>query len=184
MKIAYIPQDAPFNEDQRAWISGFLAGLHSRLAMNMAPPPPVVADAPASRPALRILFGTQTGNAEGVANDAAAAAKAQGFEVKVSGLDEIELDEFAGLKHVLIVTSTYGEGEMPDNAELFWEALSASTAPRLEGVSYGVLALGDTGYDEFCQAGKLFDIRLEQLGATRVVTRTDCDVDFEAHAAE
>ena len=62
--------------------------------------------------------------------------------------------------------------------------MSASTAPRLEGVSYGVLALGDTGYDEFCQAGKLFDIRLEQLGATRVVTRTDCDVDFEAHAAE
>ena len=81
MKIAYIPQDAPFNEDQRAWISGFLAGLHSRLAMNMAPPPPVLADAPASRPALRILFGTQTGNAEGVANDAAAAAKAQGFEI-------------------------------------------------------------------------------------------------------
>lgn len=184
MKIAYIPQDAPFNEDQRAWLSGFLAGLHSRLAMNVAPPPAAVADAPASRPPLRILYGTQTGNAEGVANDAAAAAKLQGFDVKVSGLDEIELDEFAGLKYVLIVTSTYGEGEMPDNAELFWEALSANTAPRLEGVSYGVLALGDTSYDEFCQAGKLFDIRLEQLGATRVVTRTDCDVEYEAHAAE
>lgn len=184
MKIAYIPQDAPFNEDQRAWLSGFLAGLHSRLAMNVAPPPAAVADAPASRPPLRILYGTQTGNAEGVANDAAAAAKLQGFDVKVSGLDEIELDEFAGLKYVLIVTSTYGEGEMPDNAELFWEALSATTAPRLEGVSYGVLALGDTSYDEFCQAGKLFDIRLEQLGATRVVTRTDCDVEYEAHAAE
>lgn len=184
MKIAYIPQDAPFNEDQRAWLSGFLAGLHSRLAMNMVPPPAAVADAPAARPALRILYGTQTGNAEGVANDAAAAAKLQGFDVKVSGLDEIELDEFAGCKYVLIVTSTYGEGEMPDNAELFWDALSATTAPRLEGVSYGVLALGDTSYDEFCQAGKLFDIRLEQLGATRVVTRTDCDVEYEAHAAE
>ncbi len=184
MKIAYIPEDAPFNEDQRAWISGFLAGLHSRVAMNMTAPPPVTADADAPRPPLRILYGTQTGNAEGVANDAAAAARLQGFDVMVSGLDEIELDEFAGLNHVLIVTSTYGEGEMPDNAELFWEALSASTAPRLEGVSYSVLALGDTSYDGFCQAGKLFDTRLEQLGANRLVGRVDCDIDYEAPAAE
>ncbi|MGB5112419.1 MAG: sulfite reductase flavoprotein subunit alpha [Mycobacterium sp.] len=184
MKIAYIPQDAPFNEDQRAWLSGFLAGLHSRLAMNVAPPPPVAADQSAPRPSLRILYGTQTGNAEGVANDAAAAAKGQGFDVTVSGLDEIELEEFAGLKYVLIVTSTYGEGEMPDNAELFWEALSSSVAPRMEGVSFGVLALGDTSYDGFCQAGKLFDTRLEQLGASRVLARTDCDVDYESEAAE
>ena len=182
-KIAYIPQDAPFNEDQRAWISGFLAGLHSRLAMNMAPPPAPVADQEGPRPALRILYGTQTGNAEGVANDAAAAAKTQGFDATVSGLDEIELDEFAGLKFVLIITSTYGEGEMPDNAELFWEALSSSEAPRLEGVSFGVLALGDTGYDGFCQAGKLFDTRLEQLGASRVLQRVDCDVDYETDAS-
>ena len=184
-KIAYIPEDAPFNEDQRAWISGFLAGLHSRLAMNLATPPPVVAtDQPAPGPALRILYGTQTGNAEGVANDAAAAAKTQGFDVKVSGLDEIEVEEFAGLKYVLIVTSTYGEGEMPDNAELFWEALSSSVAPRMEGVSFGVLALGDTSYDGFCQAGKLFDTRLEQLGASRVLQRVDCDVDYETQASE
>ncbi|CAN5505120.1 sulfite reductase flavoprotein subunit alpha [soil metagenome] len=184
MKIAYIPEDAPFNEDQRAWISGFLAGLHSRLAMNITAPPPVTADLEAPHPPLRILYGTQTGNAEGVANDASAAAKAQGFDVTVSGLDEIELDEFAGLKNVLIITSTYGEGEMPDNAELFWEALSSSMAPRLEGLSFGVLALGDTGYDGFCQAGKLIDTRLEQLGASRFVARADCDVDYEMQAAE
>lgn len=182
-KIAYIPQDAPFNEDQRAWISGFLAGLHSRLAMSVNAPPPAVADQVEPGPSLRILYGTQTGNAEGVANDAAAAAKSQGFDVTVSGLDEIELEEFAGLKYVLIVTSTYGEGEMPDNAELFWEALAADVAPRLESVSFGVLALGDTGYDGFCQAGKLFDMRLEQLGATRVLQRVDCDVDYETDAA-
>jgi len=182
-KIAYIPQDAPFNEDQRAWISGFLAGLHSRLAMSVNAPPPAVAEQVEPGPSLRILYGTQTGNAEGVANDAAAAAKSQGFDVTVSGLDEIELEEFAGLKYVLIVTSTYGEGEMPDNAELFWEALAADVAPRLESVSFGVLALGDTGYDGFCQAGKLFDMRLEQLGATRVLQRVDCDVDYETDAA-
>lgn len=184
MKIAYIPEDAPFNEDQRAWISGFLAGLHSRLAMNIATPPPVATDSEAPRPPLRILYGTQTGNAEGVAGDAAAAAKAQGFDVTVSGLDEIELDEFAGLGNVLIITSTYGEGEMPDNAELFWEALSSTLAPRLEGLAFGVLALGDTGYDGFCQAGKLIDTRLEQLGASRMLARADCDVDYETQAAE
>ena len=185
MKIAYIPEDAPFNEDQRAWISGFLAGLHSRLAMNLASPPPVATtEQVAPGPSLRILYGTQTGNAEGVANDAAAAAKSQGFDVTVSGLDEIELDEFAGLKYVWIVTSTYGEGEMPDNAELFWDALSSSVAPRMESVSFGVLALGDTGYDGFCQAGKLFDTRLEQLGAQRLLQRVDCDVDYETPAAE
>jgi sulfite reductase (NADPH) flavoprotein alpha-component len=183
MKIAYIPDDAPFNEDQRAWIAGFLAGLHSKLALHAAAVPPASAGA-VSRPPLKILYGTQTGNAESVAGDAAAAAKAKGFDVTVSGLDEIPLDQFAGLKHVLIVTSTYGEGEMPDNAELFWEALSGALAPRLEGLSYGVLALGDTSYDGFCQAGKLIDTRLEQLGANRVVARADCDVDYEAQAAE
>ncbi|WP_280467941.1 diflavin oxidoreductase [Nocardia cyriacigeorgica] len=184
MKIAYIPEDAPFNEDQRAWLAGFLAGLHSRMAMNLASPPPANTDTVAPRPALRILYGTQTGNAESVAGDAAAAAKAQGFDATVNGLDEITLDEFAGLRYVLIITSTYGEGEMPDNAELFWEALSASTAPRLESVAYGVLALGDTGYDGFCQAGKLIDTRLEQLGAHRIVGRADCDIDYETQAAE
>ncbi|MET0898385.1 MAG: sulfite reductase flavoprotein subunit alpha [Mycobacterium sp.] len=184
MKIAYIPEDAPFNEDQRAWISGFLAGLHSRLSMSMNMPPPVATEQEVPRPPLRILYGTQTGNAEGVAGDAAVAAKAQGFDVTVSGLDEIELDEFAGLQNALIITSTYGEGEMPDNAELFWEALSSTLAPRLEGLSFGVLALGDTGYDGFCQAGKLIDTRLEQLGANRFVPRADCDVDYEVQAAE
>ncbi|WP_328437016.1 diflavin oxidoreductase [Nocardia puris] len=184
MKIAYIPEDAPFNEDQRAWLAGFLAGLHSRIAMNVVSPPAAVADTSAPRPPLRVLYGTQTGNAEGVANDVVAAAKAQGFDATVSGLDEIALDQFAGLKYVLIVTSTYGEGEMPDNAELFWEALSSDMAPRLGGVAYGVLALGDTGYDGFCQAGKLIDTRLEQLGAHRVIGRADCDIDYETQAAE
>lgn len=184
MKIAYIPEDAPFNEDQRAWISGFLAGLHSRLALDISAPPPVAASQDAPRPPLSVLYGTQTGNAEGVARDAAAAAKAQGFDVTVSGLDEVTLEQFAGLKHVLLITSTYGEGEMPDNAELFWDAITSTLAPRLEGMSFGVLALGDTGYDGFCQAGKLLDTRLEQLGATRLIARVDCDVDYEVPATE
>ncbi len=137
-----------------------------------------------SAPALNILFGTQTGNAEMVAEEAAAMAKSIGFAPVVSELDAIEMDQLAAMQQVIIVVSTYGEGEMPDNAQLFWDALSASTAPRLEGMKYGILALGDTGYDQFCQAGKLIDTRFEQLGAERLAPRVDCDVDFEDMASE
>ncbi|PIE15088.1 MAG: sulfite reductase subunit alpha [Rhodobacterales bacterium] len=119
-----------------------------------------------------------------VAEEAAAMAKSIGFAPVVSELDAIEMDQLAAMQQVIIVVSTYGEGEMPDNAQLFWDALSASTAPRLEGMKYGILALGDTGYDQFCQAGKLIDTRFEQLGAERLAPRVDCDVDFEDMASE
>lgn len=180
MTIPYIPDDAPFNSDQRAWLSGFMAGLNSRLIAKES-----TASAPAASAAqpLHILFGTQTGNAEQVAMDAAASARALGMAPEVRGLDDIDMAALSAMCHLVIVTSTYGEGEMPDNAQLFWEALSADAAPRLESLKFAVLALGDTGYDGFCQAGKLIDTRLEQLGATRITSRLDCDIDFEDAAA-
>lgn len=186
MKVPYIPEDAPFSEDQRAWLGGFLAGLHSRAFMGGGATAASggAAQAEAVTPPLDILFGTQTGNAEEVANDAAALAKARGFAPRVNDLDAIEMDQLAAMDNVLIVVSTYGEGEMPDNAEIFWEALSASTAPRMEALNFAICALGDTSYDDFCQAGKLIDMRLEQLGAKRILPRVDCDVDFEDLAAE
>ena len=173
-KLPHFPEDAPFSGDQKAWIGGFLAGLNSQLAMVKAAAPAEVAAKP-----LDILFGTQTGNAEALAEDAAALARTKGYAPRVAELDEIEMDQLAAMEDLIIVVSTYGEGEMPDNAELFWEALTASTAPRLENLNFGVLALGDTSYDEFCQAGKLLDTRLEQLGAKRMLARIDCDVDYE-----
>lgn len=181
MKIPYIPEDAPFNADQRAWLSGFLAGLHSRLAIET--PVAAAAAAPVKAASLHILYGTQTGNAERVAMDAAANARALGLSPEVAGLDDITMEQLAAMERLIVITSTYGEGEMPDNAQLFWEAISASTAPRLETLRFGVLALGDTGYDGFCQAGKLIDMRLEQLGATRILARRDCDIDYEDPAA-
>lgn len=179
MTMPFVPDGAPFSEDQKAWLSGFLAGLQSRVAAGET-------DAGPSQPAanrLHILFGTQTGNAEAVAEDAAAAASQQGFSPLVMGMDDISMEVLAEVQLALVVISTYGEGEMPDNAELFWDALSASTAPRLDQMKYGVIALGDTGYDEFCHAGKLVDTRLEQLGAQRLNARVDCDVDFEEPAS-
>ncbi len=182
MKIPYIPQDAPFNGDQRAWLSGFLAGLHSRAAMGMDTS--VAAAAPkAAASVLNILFGTQTGNAEALAMDIADAARAQGMQPVVTALDDVSMDSLGVMKRVIVVTSTYGEGEMPDNAQLFWEALSTEAAPRLDEMNFAVLALGDTGYDGFCQAGKLIDTRFEQLGGKRMKTRIDCDIDFEDVAA-
>lgn len=180
MTAPFIPADAPFTTDQRSWLAGFLAGMQTRLFSGGSAS---AVGTTGSTPALHILYGSQTGNAESVAEDAAAAARTHGFAPVVSALDDIDSAAFASLGRVLIVTSTYGEGEMPDNAELFWDALSAESAPRLDGMDFAVLALGDTGYDGFCQAGKLIDMRLEQLGATRIVPRVDCDVEFEDVAA-
>lgn len=175
MKIPYIPDDAPFNQDQKSWLGGFMAGLQTRLldTGNVAA---------AAKPPLYILYGSQTGNAEGLARTAAADARQHGLEPVVKALDEVEVTALGGMRRVLIVTSTYGEGEMPDNAQLFWEALSAGDAARIEDMRFAVLALGDTGYDGFCEAGKSLDTRLEQLGAKRLLARVDCDVDFEAAA--
>jgi len=181
MKLPFIPEDAPFTGDQKSWLSGFLAGMQS--AKAIAGSQTSVAGALAA-PVLNILYGTQTGNAEGLAMDAATVARAQGFDAVVQGLDDVSIDAFSVMKRVIITIATYGEGEMPDNAGLFWESIYSTDMPRLPDLQFGILALGDTSYDEFCQAGKLLDTRLEQLGATRLVDRLDCDVDYEDIADE
>ncbi|UWD78607.1 sulfite reductase subunit alpha [Curtobacterium flaccumfaciens] len=169
-----IPVDAPFSAAQESWLAGFIAGI-------AAAGKKVAASAPTTT--IDVLFGTQTGNAEFLADELVAGAKARGLGGRASALDAVTPEHLAEMSHVLVVTSTYGEGEMPDNAGLFWDAIQASTVPRLEGLQYAVLGLGDTSYDEFCQAGKLLDTRFEQLGATRIHDRVDCDVDFEDPAA-
>lgn len=172
-----IPADAPFSAQQEAWLAGFIAGIAAAGRREGAG-----SDAPAAT--VDVLIGTQTGNAELVAEDVVAGARARGLGGRTAALDDVTPEQLAAMSHVIVVTSTYGEGEMPDNAGLFWEALQSDTAPRLEGLRYSVLGLGDRGYDDFCQAAKLIDTRLEQLGATRVHDRVDCDVDFEEPAAE
>ena len=184
MKLPFIPEDAPFTGDQKSWLAGFLAGMQSAKTITGSQLGTATNTAASTAPLVNILYGTQTGNAEGLAMDAAAAAKAQGFQAVVQGLDDVSIEAFAAMRRVIITIATYGEGEMPDNAGLFWESIYSSEMPKLPDMQFGVLALGDSGYDDFCQAGKLLDVRLEQLGAQRLVDRLDCDVDFEDVAEE
>ena len=178
--MPHIPNDAPFNIQQRMWLDGFISGLHSQRLVAEKNKTPALQQNVSN---MDILYGTQTGNAESLANDAASIAESRGYNTSVHELDSVDMHALSNMEHALIVVSTYGEGEMPDNAQIFWDAVQAETAPRLEKLNYAVLALGDTSYDEFCHAGKLIDTRLEQLGALRMSQRIDCDVDYEAPAA-
>lgn len=176
MTTANNSQNVPFNEAQQAWLGGFFAGMHSHILQSAG------SGDTANARTINILYGSQTGNAESVAHDAAQVAKAHGLNPSILGMDEIEAESFACLEYLLIITSTYGEGEMPDNAQILWDTISADDSIDLAQMNYSVLALGDTSYDLFCQAGIDWDQRLEKLGAKRLYERVDCDVDFDEAA--
>ena len=131
---------------------------------------------------MSILFGSQSGNSEELAAKFAKRATDYGLDATVHDMDGFDLSSLPGMKRVLIICSTWGEGEMPDNAEELWLQASADSAPNLSDVNFSILALGDTSYEFYCQSGKDWDDRLQQLGATRLLDRVDCDVDYDSSA--
>ncbi len=127
---------------------------------------------------LAILFGSQTGNAAGLAEKTAKLATNYGLVPTVYDMDGFDPASLANHKRTLIITSTWGEGEMPDNAETLWQSVN-SQSPSLAGVSFSICAIGDTSYDEYCKAGLDWDGIYESLGASRVHPIQLCDVDFD-----
>jgi sulfite reductase (NADPH) flavoprotein alpha-component len=167
---------------QLAWASGYLAAKAENVTnanANTTAPAVIASAAPTI---LTILYGSQTGNAKGVAKSLAAQASAQGLSVEVKSMGEIKPKAIKNITHLLIVASTNGEGEAPDDAIALHEFLFSKKAPRLDHLYYSVLALGDTSYELFCQTGKDFDLNLEKLGAKRIAPRLDCDVDYDEAA--
>lgn len=171
------------NPVQRAWLAGFLAGLDAQTATTAATAAaPEAEAAPASAP-LTILYATESGNSEGLAHSAAKRARKLGFKPRVADLATVEPASLAEAKNLLVVAATWGEGEPPGRAVHTYAALMGDGAPRLDGVRFGVLGLGDTSYAEFCAVGRALDERLEALGGLRVLDRADCDLDYQDEAA-
>jgi sulfite reductase (NADPH) flavoprotein alpha-component len=188
-----LPNTAPFAEEQiaalnrvisvttaeqRAWLSGYLAGLQAANDPQSVSP----AAPPAKRAPLTILFGTESGNAEALAAQARKAAAKLGFAPKVVDMADFTPAQAAATENLLIVASTWGEGDPPQRAVDFYEALLADDAPRFEKTRFAVLALGDRAYAQFCEIGRRIDERLAALGGARITDRIECDLDFETPA--
>jgi sulfite reductase (NADPH) flavoprotein alpha-component len=173
--VPVMPDSAPFSEEQRAYLNGFLAGLFSWTPANAAPAQPAV---PATT--LTVLYGSQTGGAEKAAKKLAKLAGQRGFKATIRDMGETKPVDIAAAGNLLVIASTYGDGEPPDRARDFWAALS-NGAPRMEKTRFSVLALGDSSYTKFCEFGRQLDARFAELGAQRVVPRRDCDVEWTEH---
>jgi len=169
-----LPADAPFDESQKPFVEGFLSGLASVASAHKAASQP---QAPGT--ALAVLYGSQSGNAEALSKKIRKKGRASGFDPKVGDLDSFDRATLADTELVLILTSTFGEGDPPDNAKQFYDWILSDEAPSLEGVNYAVLALGDRSYTHFCKSGIDIDNRMVELGATRICERVDCDVDLD-----
>jgi sulfite reductase (NADPH) flavoprotein alpha-component len=171
---------ADFDYDQLLWSSGYLAGLAGSLTAEGAPAPQAAAESGAD--AWTVFYATETGNSRRIAEALVGCAGQAGLSVQLQDLGDFKPKALAKVANAAFVVATHGVGEAPDGTELFFEHWLGDRAQRLEQLNYSVLALGDSSYADFCEMGRVFDERLQALGATRVVERVECDLDFDAQA--
>ena len=133
---------------------------------------------------LLLIFGTETGNAEELAEDAGHLSRNLDFTPKVIDMEDISLEDISSSKRLIVICSTWGEGEQPVNAQKLYDSVNGSEDHCLEGVNFAVIALGDTAFEFFCESGKEWDEILQKKGGSRVVERIDCDVDYEDYVQE
>lgn len=173
-------------ESQKFWLSGYLAASQpvSVPGTPSAPASEFSATAQTISKEVTILYGSQSGNAQGLAVKAGKTLEGRGFQVTVSSMSDFKPNNLKKVQNLLIVVSTHGEGEPPDNALSFHEFLHGKRAPKLADLRFSVLSLGDSSYEFFCQTGKEFDQRLAELGGTRLYPRVDCDLDYDEPAAQ
>lgn len=172
--VVEIPENAPFDPQQRQWLNGLLTGINT-LALSLNSQSAKQPSAP-----LKIFFGSQSGNGDVLSKKIKKYANARNFDADVSELNDITLEDLSTHSHVLIVCSTFGEGEAPDNAKQFYSSLMSDSAPSMPAsLHFSVCALGDSSYKYFNKVGINIYNRLQELGATPCHDLAVCDVDFE-----
>ena len=170
-------------EGQKIWLNGYLSasptGSFPIEEISGDEVQAITNSAITATKEVTVLFGSQTGNSQSIAKKFAKNLQADNFEVTLVSMSDFKLNSLKKLQHLLIVVSTQGEGDPPDNAIQLHEFLASKRAPKLDNLQFSILSLGDSSYEKFCQTGKEFDERLAALGATRIAPRVDCDLDFD-----
>jgi len=172
-------------EQQKIWLTGYLSAQAALAGSEAGTPAPSAAAPvqPVSKD-VTVLYGSQTGNSEGLAKKTAQHLEEKGFQVTLSSMSDFKPNNLKKINNLLVIVSTHGEGDPPDNALSFHEYVHGRRAPKLDHLSFSVLSLGDSSYEFFCQTGKEFDERFKELGGTRLFDRVDCDLDYDEPFSE